>query len=57
MLISLCYLWLPGTMGQEISQILENNKMILSKAITGTYSAVKFVNYTNTSMFVWHQDC
>lgn len=40
-------------MGQEISQILENNNMILSKAVTGTHSAVKFVlNYTNTSMFV-----
>ena len=51
MLISLCYLWLPGTVGLEISQILENNKMVLSKAITGTHSAVKFVlNYTNTSM-------
>ena len=48
MLISLCYLWLPGIVGPEISQILENNKMVLIKAITGTHSAVKFVlNFTN----------
>lgn len=43
MLISMCYLWLPGTLEQENSQILENNTMVLSKAITGIHSAVKFI--------------
>ena len=51
MLIYSCYLWLPGIVGPKISQILENNKVVLSKTITGTHSAVKFVlNSTNTSM-------
>lgn len=43
MLIYLRYLQLPGTMKQENSQILENDKMILSKAITETHSAVKII--------------